>query len=123
MKSHQIHPHEPAKSHNGLGVVFSRQGRVDDAIAQFREAIRANPKYAAAYNNLAENLVKQGKLEEALSYCGTSLTEEPSATVYNKLGLVLMRLGRTDEAAEQFRKAIAMNPGYTEARNNLAAMH
>jgi tetratricopeptide (TPR) repeat protein len=106
-----------------LGFVLSRQGRIDDAIAQFREAIRANPKYAAAYNNLAENLVKQGKLEEALSYYGTSLTQEPSAVVYNSLGVVLMRLGRTDEAAEQFRKAIAMKPGYAEALSNLAAIH
>ena len=106
-----------------MGVVLSRQGQVDGAIVQFREAIRANPKYAAAYDNLAENLVKQGKFEEALSYYGTSLTEEPSAVVYNKSGVVLMRLGRTDEAAEQFRKAIAMKPGFTEALNNLAAIH
>jgi Flp pilus assembly protein TadD len=67
--------------------------------------------------------VKQGKLEEALSYYGTALTEEPSAVVYDKLGVALMQLGRTDEAAEQFRKAIAMNPGYTEASSNLAAIH
>jgi Flp pilus assembly protein TadD len=33
-----------------------------------------------------------------------------------------MRLGRADEAAQQFRKAIAMNPGYAEARSNLAAL-
>jgi len=111
-----------AETYNGLGFVLSRQGRIDAAIAQFREAIRANPKYTAAYNNLAENLVKLGKLEEALSYYGTSLTQEPSAVVHNTLGVVLMRLGRTDEAAEHFRKAIAMKPEYAEARSNLAAI-
>ena len=37
-----------AEAHNGLGFVLSKQGKVDDAILRFREAIRANPKYTAA---------------------------------------------------------------------------
>jgi Tfp pilus assembly protein PilF len=81
-----------------------------------------NPKYTAAYNNLAGNLIKQGKLDEAASYYRTSLGEKPSATLHNQLGVVLVQLGQTDEAAQQFRKAIAMNPGYAEARRNLAAI-
>jgi superkiller protein 3 len=48
-----------------LGFVLSRQGKLDEAILQFREAIRVDPEYAAAYNNLAASLVQQGKLEEA----------------------------------------------------------
>ena len=94
-----------AETHNGLGFVLSKQGKVDEAIAQFREAIRVNPKYTAAYNNLAGNLIREGKLDEAASYYRTSLSEKPSATLHNQLGLVLMRLGRADEAAQQFRKA------------------
>jgi Flp pilus assembly protein TadD len=111
-----------AETYNGLGFVLSRQGKVDEAIAQFREAIRANPEYSAAYNNLAGNLIKQGKLEEGASYYQASLGVKPSATLHNQLGVVLVRLGRNDEAAQQFRKAVAMNPGYEEARRNLAAV-
>ncbi|MFQ5352050.1 MAG: tetratricopeptide repeat protein, partial [Candidatus Binatia bacterium] len=95
---------------------------VDAAIEQFREAINADPKYTASYNNLAQSLVKQGKLEEAMSYYETSLSVKPSAAVHNKLGVVLMTLGRIDEAKDQFRGALALDPGYTEARNNLAAI-
>ncbi len=111
-----------AETHNGLGFVFSRQGKLDEAIAQFREAIRVNPSYTAAYNNLAGDLVEQGKLEEAVSYYRTSLGEKPSASVFNKLGLVFVRLGRSDEAVQQFRKALAISPGSAEARRNLAAL-
>jgi tetratricopeptide (TPR) repeat protein len=105
-----------------LGFVLSRQGKLDEGIVQFREAISTNPKYTPAYNNLAGNLIQQGKLDEAASYYEASLSEKPSATLHNQLGVVLIQLGRTDKAAQQFRKAIAMNPGYAEARRNLAAV-
>jgi tetratricopeptide (TPR) repeat protein len=111
-----------AETHNGLGFVLSKQGKLDEAIAQFREAIRANPKYTAAYNNLAGNLIRQGKLDEAVSYYKISLSEKPSATLHNQVGVLLVRLGRPDEAKQQFRKALAMNPGHAEARSNLTAV-
>jgi Flp pilus assembly protein TadD len=97
-----------AETHNGLGYVVARQGRTDEAVAEYRKAIDADPKYTPAYNNLAEALAKQGKLEEAAHYYQLSLAEKPSAAVYNALGVVLRGLGRTDEAAVQFEKAKAL---------------
>jgi Flp pilus assembly protein TadD len=111
-----------AQTHNGLGFVLAKQGRVDEAVEQFREAIAADPEYTASYNNLAATLVQQGKLKDALPYYRTSLAEKPSAVIHNELGLVLTRLGRTDEAIKEFRKALGMDRGYKEARKNLAAV-
>jgi Flp pilus assembly protein TadD len=98
-----------AETHNGLGYVLVRQGRTDDAVAEFHNAIDADPKFTPAYNNLADALAKQGKLEEAAHYYELSLAQKPSAGVYNALGAVLGRLGRTDEAADQFAKAKALS--------------
>ena len=100
-----------AETHNGLGYVLARQGRTDEAIAEFRKAIDVDPKFTPAYNNLAEALVKQGKLEEAEPYYRRSLAEKPSAAVYNALGVVLRKLGKTDEAPRQFGKAKASESG------------
>jgi tetratricopeptide (TPR) repeat protein len=97
-----------AETHNGLGYVLARQGRTDEALAEFRKAIDADPKFTPAYNNLAEALAKQGKLEDAAHYYELSLAEKPSAAVYNALGGVLLRLGKTDEAAVQYEKAKAL---------------
>ncbi len=96
-----------AETHNGLGYVLARQGRADEAIAEFRKAIDSDAKFTPAYNNLAEALANEGKLEEAEHYYKLSLAEKPSPAVYNALGVVLRRLGRTDEAADQFAKAKA----------------
>ena len=97
-----------AETHNGLGYALARQGRTDDAVAEFRKAIDADPKFTPACNNLAETLAEQGKLEEAEHYYELSLAQKPSAAVYNALGVVMRRLGKTDEAAEQFSKAKAL---------------
>jgi len=104
-----------AETYNGLGYVLARQGRADEAAAEFREAIKANPKFTPAYTNLAEALVKQGKLEEAEYYYRRSLAEKPSAAVHNALGAVLRRLGKMDEAADQFDKANALGASGPQA--------
>jgi Flp pilus assembly protein TadD len=97
-----------AQTHNGLGYVLSRQGRTDEAVAEFHKAIEVDPKFTPAYNNLANALSQQGKLEEAAQYYERSLAEKPTAAVYNALGIVLRKLGKTDEAADQFAKAKAL---------------
>ena len=97
-----------AETHNGLGYVLARQGRTEEAITEFRKAIDVDPKYTPGYNNLADALAKQGKLEEAAHYYQLSLAEKPSAAVYSALGGVLGKLGRADEAADQFAKAKAL---------------
>jgi tetratricopeptide (TPR) repeat protein len=89
--------------------VLARQGRTKEAIAEFRTAVDVNPRFTPAYNNLAEGLVTQGKLDEAEMYYRRSVAEKPSAAVHNALGIVLSRLGKGEEAAEQFARANAMD--------------
>ncbi len=98
-----------AETYNGLGYVLARQGRADEAVAEYRKAIEVDPKFTPACNNLADALAKQGKLEEAAHYYELSLVEKPSAAVHNALGVVLRRLGKMDEAADQFAKAKALD--------------
>jgi len=87
-----------AETHNGLGYALARQGRTDDAIAEFRKAIEANPRFTPAYNNLAEALASQGKFEEAASYYRRSLEQVPDPAVQNALDAVLRQLGQRREA-------------------------
>ncbi len=94
-----------AETHNGLGFVLARQGRADEAIAEFRKAMAADSKFTPAYNNLAEALARQGKLEEAADYYRRSLTQRPNPAGFNALGGILRQLGREDEAEQQFSKA------------------
>jgi len=45
-------------------------------------------------------------------------------TAHNNLGIALGSLGRMDEAIDQFRQALALQPGFEDAKRNLAvALH
>ena len=100
---------DTAETHNGLGFVLARQGKTDDAVAEFRMAIDQNPKFTPAYNNLAEALVKQGKLDEAEQAYRRSLAEKPSPAVQNALDELQRRRGKADRASDQLGKVSTSN--------------
>ena len=100
----------------GLGFVLWQQGRVDEAIASLGAAIEADSKQPAAYDQLGTLLAEQGRLEEAASNYRLLVRYGPTAAAHQKLGQVLMRLGRTDEAHEAMEMAKALDRSSVEAR-------
>jgi superkiller protein 3 len=87
-----------AETHNGLGFVLGRQGRREQAIAEFRKAIELDARFTPAYNNLADALASQGRLEEAARYYRESLARKPSPAVQDALTAVLTKLGKASDA-------------------------
>lgn len=105
---------------NALGIVLGKQGRVDEAIAQFRKAVRIDPSLADARSNLALALQKAGKLDEALAQCREALQINPNfAEGHYNLGCVLFQRGEVEEALHEFQEALRIRPDYGEARYNL----
>ncbi len=58
--------------------------------------------------------------DEARKYLEQVVAIRPYADVFNKLGQIYHGRGELSRAAEAFRKALALNPGYTEVSLNLA---
>ncbi|MEE9614478.1 MAG: tetratricopeptide repeat protein [Thermodesulfobacteriota bacterium] len=112
----------PGKStaYNGLGVVYARTGRTDEAAELFGEAIRLNPKEVIAYNNLARIDMDMGSLDRALKSLEAALLARPDyVETYNNLGVVYYKQGRTGESIEAYREALKLDPALAEAHNNL----
>jgi tetratricopeptide (TPR) repeat protein len=111
-------------SHNQLGYVVLRQGRNEDAVAEFRRYVELAPDDANARDSLGEGLLAAGKTEDAeVSYRrATELDPRFSSSVWG-LGDCLDRLGRRDEAAAQYRRYLELapkGPHGDEARKRLA---
>ena len=98
------------------------QGKVDEAIAAYRQTIAIMPSYAEAYSNLGVALKDQGKLEDAISAYHRSIRIKPNyAEGHYNLGTALKEQGKLDEAIAAYRQAISIKPDYAEAYSNLGA--
>lgn len=91
----------------------------------YREAIRLDPTELWAKEGLATVLRKLGRPEEADALCREAIAEaEPrvdsDAEMLELLGWCQYRLGRYDEAAGTFRRALATDPDWVAVRFDLA---
>jgi tetratricopeptide (TPR) repeat protein len=109
-------------AHNNLGCELEKvPGRMNEAIAQYEEALRLKPDFFEAHNNLGSDLEKiPGRLNEAISHYQEALRLKPDfVDAHYNLGNALNSLGRTPEAIAQFEEALRLRPSYVDAHYNL----
>jgi tetratricopeptide (TPR) repeat protein len=104
-------------------VRFFKEGRFEDAIAAFQEAIRVQPDFAEPHANLGNIYKGLGRLDEAAASYREALRIEPGPPeTHHNLGLVFNEQQKPVEAMERFREAIRLKPDYAEAFASLAAV-
>ena len=109
-----------AEAQFNLGKVLKDRGRVEDAVASYRQAVAANPAYAAAWNNLGNALQELGRAEEAIASLRQAIALRPDdAVAHNNLGNALKATAQWEAALDSFRRALAIHPSYVEALCNL----
>lgn len=99
-----------AGAHYELGVALVGQGKTADAISHFSETLRINPNDDRAHYGLAIAFEVQGRPNEAVKHYYAGLRVNPNARMHNRLGLVLSRQAKLDEAIREYRKAVRMEP-------------
>ena len=113
---------DDAEVHDNLGAALVRVGRVDEAIAQFRAAVKNSPHDAEAHGSLGAALAGLGRMDEAVAEFRAVLETNPhDAETRRNLGLALAGLGRFDEAAVEFQEALKTNSRDAVAHANLGA--
>jgi len=136
------------KAFNLLSVCYLNLGMADDAIANAREALRLEPDFDLARNNLklaldgkAKGIVPQapsaqsvdnllnaavanyraGRMQECVDDSRQALKLQPGlAIAYNNVAACSNDLGRPDDAIAAATEALRLQPGFQLAQNNLA---
>jgi len=93
------------------GLAYARAGRTALANEDFAEA-RVKVTEPLLLNNMCWEKAKAGvALEAALADCDAALRKEPDAPAFlDSRGLVLLRMGRIDEAIATYDRALAGQP-------------
>ncbi len=104
-----------AEFFNNVGVALAKRGASAQAGEMFGRAAQAGPSFVAPAANLAHLFSENGAdpdpagASAALAELQRALKQEPkNATLYNRVGLVLCRERRYDEAVPQFRQALLL---------------
>ncbi|MDI6828414.1 MAG: tetratricopeptide repeat protein, partial [Armatimonadota bacterium] len=88
-----------ADDYYNFGMALANQGKLDDAVAQFCEAVRLKPDHLAAWDAMGATLLKQGRIEEA-GVCYNKILEidphQPAA--HDNLALVFYLQGEYSNA-------------------------
>jgi tetratricopeptide (TPR) repeat protein len=107
-------------AHNNLGLALQREGKTDEAMSHYDEALRIRPGYATARTNLGVALSKQGKTADAIATYAEALRHNPGlAKAHADMGAALAAQGRVDEAIAEYNEALRLKPGHPESHANL----
>ena len=103
------------EAQNQLALVYAHVGLFEEALQQLERAVATNPSNTLVRFHIGETLFFQGKYERALNALRSVPRDVNPALVGFQMPLVLMHLGRTNEAAavldESFRDCPEDNGG------------
>jgi protein O-GlcNAc transferase len=112
-----------AEAYSNLGNVLKERGHLDEALSNYRHAVRLKPDFIDGYINLAAALVSSGDLEQAVQAYLSALQYNPDLyCVRSDLGNLLKAMGRLEEAKACYLKAIETQPNFAVAWSNLGCV-
>ena len=118
-KAIAVNPNNP-DAYSNLGEACRATGRLDEAIANYRQAVELKPGFAEVHYNLGSALRERGQFKEAVDAFRRALELKPAfAEAHNNLGVALRDGGQLEEAITAYRRALELKPDNTEVHNNL----
>jgi tetratricopeptide (TPR) repeat protein len=108
------------RMHHALGYELS-QGRLDEGISHYRQALEIAPVNADVHHLLANALRRRGNIDKATKEYRLAVKyKNDNIDAYNDLGYALLSQDNFDEAKAQFSEALKIDPNHSYALAGLA---
>jgi len=105
---------------NLKGMAEIKLNEFQNSVLSFKSAIRINPNYVEAYNNLATNYINLGQFEDAINYLKKAIKIRPDyANAYNNLASAQADLGKYKDAINSFNKLLMIEPNFPGVKENI----
>ena len=105
---------------NLYGIVQLHLNQLNEAANSFENAIKLDPNFIQAYNNLGNLYVKSGEFLKAIEMYNKVLVLKPDYPEgYNNLASAQNDLGRLEDSIKNYVNAINFDPNFISAKNNI----
>jgi tetratricopeptide (TPR) repeat protein len=109
---------------NNLGVIATRENRIDDSIQCFQQALRLNPHHLLVLDNLGNAYRLEKRWDDARKVLEQALeVDSQDAEANYSLGMVFAQTEQNDKAYEYLQRALKARPDYPEVLNNLGVLY
>jgi tetratricopeptide (TPR) repeat protein len=107
--------HDPAGLLNKIGITELMMQRYGESKRSFERSIKANRKFADAYNNLAVVYYEQKKYSAAIKHYHKAIAiDDTSAAYYSNLGAALFSKKQFEKAVVAYQHAMQLDPDVFE---------
>jgi tetratricopeptide (TPR) repeat protein len=112
-----------ARPYINLTEMAVRERRCGDALPYLRRADHLFPGFPRVQVAWSWALECLGRRDEALQRLMAARNMQPTADVYEQIGLLYGEMGRVEESGEALKAAVALEPGSATAHEALALWH
>ena len=100
-----------------LGNVYQLEGNTEEAIRQYKNAVRISPDFLLAQKDICLTLLKQNKLDEAIACFNEVLRQKKdTAEVHCNLATALIMQKKYEDAIKHLAKTLELDPNYPNVR-------
>lgn len=115
---------DEAEQHKERGNVYHNAGRFDDALREYRAAIRLRPNFPKAYNNIGSVYIDGGKDQLAIAPLLTAIKLDPKyAHAFYNLGKAYADTGKPQQAIAAYTQAVKLDPTDPDTLHNLGNIY
>lgn len=113
-----------ALTQEALGAALERAGRREEALAAYARGAALDPRLASLRLRYAVALLAHGHARHARAQAAEAARLQPSAAAWYAAGRASLAQRRYADAAEDFQRALALDPAHAGAAGNLGvALH
>ena len=107
-----------------LGRTLAGEGKFDEATVHYRAAMKIDPSYPPAHNNLGMVLAVQGGFDEGIREIREAIRLNPRfAVAHYNLAKALTLKGDVEQAITEYKEALSIRPDDANSHNNLGSIY
>lgn len=113
-----------AKALIQAGIKLHDEGKFDDAVAKYQEALKIDPKNGSAIYEIAYSHYQSGKPDAAIPFLENLIKIDPkSAEAYDMLGSIYDDKNIYDKALDYYKNGVKADPNYQRLHFNLSIFY